>query len=190
MDLVEVFKTYLNGDQQGQLVIKFVGEDHLCKISIENGQAIYLTLGALGPHQALEAIVGKAAEWSNFIKGMPARKRLEQPINQLLLNISGATPPTADEIPLAAATETTITATEDLIETGESVPASQVSAIIERFIDLVGPFGAILAEKICGNLAYSDGTEMNAATYTRFITALAAEVPEGDRQGFIADAEH
>jgi hypothetical protein len=182
MDLGEVLKTYLSGDQQGQLVIKFVGEDHLCKISIENGQAVYLTLGSLGPTEALDAIAGKVAEWNNFIKGLPARKRLDEPLNQHLLKIAGTAPPAKDETPLDSTTKAT---PPEIVNVDIQVEAGKVRATINRFIDQIGPLGTIITEKICENLAYTDGSPMNAATYNRFVTALAAEVPENERQGFI-----
>lgn len=185
MDLGEVLKTYLSNDQQGQLVIKFVGEDHLCKISVENGQAVYLSLGTLGPQQALDAIIGKVAEWSNFIKGMPARKRLDEPVSQRLLDIAGVAPLADDDVPLAVTAEPVGKTAAAVIVEEESVSADQIGAAISRFVDLVGPFASILTEKICSNLAYTAGVPMDAATYTRFIAALAAEIPEGDRQGFI-----
>jgi hypothetical protein len=185
MDLGEVLKTYLSNDQQGQLVIKFAGEDHLCKISIENGQAVYMTLGSKGPAETLEAIVGKVADWSNFIKGLQARKRLENPLNQQLLKIAGATPPAADEIRLKDATETTaVVASEIAVET-KFVAPSRIQEANRRFTDLVGPFATIIIEKIYANLAYSDGAPMNSASYIRFIGDLAAEVPEREQQAFI-----
>jgi hypothetical protein len=185
MDLVEVLKTYLSDDQQGQLVIKFVGENHLCKISVENGKAIYLTFGTMGPTDALDAMVGKVAEWSNFIKGLPARKRLDEPINQLLLDIAGATPPAEGGSAQAVAiSEDTALGNEIIIE-GAEIDAARISAVTNQFIDLVGPFGTIIIEKIIGNLAYTDGASMNAATYTRFVAALSAEISDDDRQSFI-----
>lgn len=187
MDFGEVLRTYLGADQQGQLVIKFVDEAHLCKISIENGQAIYLTLGSKGPSETLDTIVGKAAEWSNFIKGLPVRKRLDQPLNQLLLSIADAVPSATTEVIHTAKTEDRET-TSTISATQNEVTATQVNATIGHFIDLIGPLGTILAENICKNLAYSDGSPMEAAIYSRFISALAAEVPDTDRQVFIDTA--
>ncbi len=185
MDLGEVLKTYLSDDQQGQLVIKFVGENHLCKISVENGQAIYLTLGTMGPTDALDAMVGKVAEWSNFIKGLPARKRLDEPINQLLLDIAGATPPTEGEAAQAAEIGGEATPENKIVIEGAEIDAARISTVTNQFIDLVGPFGTILIENICSDLAHTDGASMNAATFTRFIAALSAEIPDDDRQSFI-----
>jgi len=184
MDLGEALKTYLGENQQGQLVIKFAGENHLCKISVENGQAIYLTLGSLGPNETLNEIVGKVAEWSNFIKGMPVRKRLEEPINQLLLDIAGVAPLAEGKVPLTATTDAVDAASVVVVEDAV-VDASKISAVINQFTYRVGPFASILTEEICSNLAHTPGTPMNAATYTRFIAALAAEVPERDRQDFV-----
>lgn len=188
MDLGEVFKAHLGGDQQGQLVIKFAGEDHLCKISVENGQAIYLSLGTMGPTETLDAIVGKVAEWSNFIKGMPARKRLDQPVTELLINIAGAAPPAPSEIPVLATASSAqvdkVFDTSDIAVEGD-VSSEKVEETMERFIDVVGPLGTILADKVCDNLSYSRGSQMPAAMYSRFVALLSTEVPEDDRQAFI-----
>ena len=185
MDLGEVLKTYLSDDQNGQLVIKFVGENHLCKISIENGQAVYLTLGTMGPNDTLDEIFGKVAEWTNFLKGMPARKRLDEPVPQRLLNIAGAAPLPEGEVLLAVTAAADNSSKNEVINGDALVDATQVSAAINRFTDLVGPLASILTATIFSNLAHTDGAPMSATTYNRFITALAAEVPDDDRQGFI-----
>jgi hypothetical protein len=185
MDLGEVLKTYLSNDQQGQLVIKFAGEDHLCKISIENGQAVYMTLGTKGPAEALETIVGKVADWSNFIKGLQARKRLENPLNQQLLKIAGLAPPAVDEIRLKDSTETTAVIAGEIAGEAKSVAPSKIQEVNRRFTDLVGPIAFIIIKEIYTNLAYIDGAPMNSATYIRFIGDLAAEVPERQQQAFI-----
>lgn len=184
MDFGEVLKTYLGGDQQGQLVIKFVGEDHLCKISIENGQAVYLTLGNLSPAETLDAIVGKAGEWSNFINGMPIRKRVDQALNQLLFDIAGAAPLADGEVPLASSAKNEEAPVAQIKIEGD-VDAGKIGETINRFIDLIGPLGTLLVEKIGSNLAYSEGAAMDSATFSRFLAALAAEVPDDARQDFV-----
>lgn len=125
----------------------------MCKISSENGQAIYLTLGSMGPTDALDALdamVGKVAEWSNFIKGLPARKRLDEPVNQLLLNIAGITSPTEGDLPLSATSETPETndaPIDEVIVGGAEVSAAQINTVTHQVIDLIGPFGIIITEK-------------------------------------------
>ncbi len=180
MDLGEVLKTYLNGTQQGQLVLKFVDENHLGKISIVAGQAVYLTLGTLGPDETLRTMAGKDLEWHNFIEGMPARKQLDHPLNEQLFNLAGATP-LAQPAPasLKATSLTKDIPPEDKIE------SSRIQQVIDQFIDLVGPLGTIIAEKICADLSCHKGASMNTMTYSRFIAALTAEVPENERQTFI-----
>lgn len=183
MDLGEVFKTHLGGDQQGQLVIKFAGENHLCKISVEDGQAVYLTLGNKGPQETLNEIVGKTAEWFNFIKGLPARKRLEEPVNQALFKIADAAAPQSS----AEATEAVDNkpTEQPALEVSQEVDAIRVEKTINQFIDLIGPLGTILTEKICSNLNYAAGNTMAGDMYARFVSALAEEVPEKVRQNFL-----
>ncbi len=132
MTLGEVLKTNFKEDQQGQLVIKFAGEQHLCKISVEKGQAVYLALGHMNPDEALDAVVGKAVEWSNFIKGMPVRKRLDEPITQLLLNIAEAAPPAEADIQLDAITAAVKAAMAEVV-----VKTAPAVAIVEAAPDEV-----------------------------------------------------
>ena len=41
MTLKEAFSEHLVAGQQGQLVIKFIGDVHLCKILVEDGRVLW-----------------------------------------------------------------------------------------------------------------------------------------------------
>jgi len=180
MNLQEVLQTHLGGDQQGQLVIKFNGEDHLCKISVEAGQAIYLTLGTLNPEETLGHIQHKEVEWVNFLRGLPARKRLAQPLTEQLFNIAG--------LPSAAATQSSDRPPAQTEGVGPSVQVDvgHINQAIEHFIDYVGPLGTMLAENIAVKLSCSCLEPMESATFEKFVAALAEEIPEIERQKFIS----
>ena len=68
MDLASVFRKYA-AEGTGQLALKFADTAHLCKISIENGEAVYIKLGTLSPEETLATIAGKELVEANFIKG-------------------------------------------------------------------------------------------------------------------------
>jgi hypothetical protein len=180
MNLSEVLQNHLGGNQQGQLVIKLNGENHLCKISVEKGQAVYLSLGTLGPVDTLNFLSGKAVEWVNFIENLPVRKRLEHPVNDQLLKIAGAAPA---ESPPATQPATT----SGSFDTGATrIEVGQINRVMDHFIDHVGPLGTLLAQKIATRLSCSYQEPMESATFKSFVAALAEELPEDERQGFIS----
>lgn len=169
---VAVLKKYLSGTETGQLVVQFAGVENLCKISIENGQAVYLSLGTLSPAQTLEFIAGKSPRKAKFIPGVTARKKLEIPVNENLLAIAaqdhadpGAPPPLAD--------------------TSATVPAQAIAAAIDDFIDIVGPLGAILAQRALTNLGCSKDTDLPGQLFAAFLQALHAEIPTAQQQAFL-----
>lgn len=171
MNLASIFRKYLSGNESGQLVIKFAGENHLCKVAIEAGHAVYLTCGTLGPAEALGHIAGKTPTGANFIPGVPARRKLATPLDERLLALAGAnqTPE-----PAAAAAG------------ADPVAARQVEETINDFIDLVGPLGTVLVDNILGRLGCRRSEEMPQEHFTSFLSALQQEIPEESRRQFQA----
>ncbi len=190
MTLKEAFSEHLVAGQQGQLVIKFAGDVHLCKILVEDGRAVHIAHGRLSPEEILGTLGMKSVEWVNFIAGYPVRKRLDFPLHENLLSAveqsSAAAAPQpaaapAAPPPAAAAPEPAAPAAP----AGPAIEADKVSAVIDAFIDLVGPLGTILAEQSSTAVGHTSGTPMPQASYNSFIQALAAEVPEEDRDAFV-----
>lgn len=182
MKLGEALHTYMKAEAQGQLVIKFLDEEHLCKVSIDDGHAVYITLGKLGPEETLASLTGKQVEWINFIEGMPARKRLPNSLNKRLMEIALETLPAE-----VASTPEKVQASgrNDRLDLTNGAPAETVEAIVEDFIDLIGPLGTVLAEQAAQDLGYREGALMEPAVLERFVGILAEEVPEQERQSFI-----
>ena len=89
MDLSAVVRRYA-AEGTGQLVLKFAETPHLCKIAIEDGEAVYIRLGLLDPQQTLEFILGKTPLEASFIKGVRSRHRLDAPITAALLQQGGS----------------------------------------------------------------------------------------------------
>lgn len=180
MSLEDALRIYLKADVQGQLVIKFLDEEHLCKVSIDDGHAVYISLGKIGPAEALASIPGKQVEWINFINGMPARKRLPQSLNKQLMEIAlEPQQTTATQSPKQPAS------TNKDLGLSNGAPPETVEAIIEDFVDLIGPLGTVLAEKAAQDLGYRAGAMMEPAALENFISVLAGEIPEAERQSFI-----
>lgn len=180
MSLGETLHTYLKAETQGQLVIKFLGEEHLCKVSIDDGHAVYITLGKMGPEETLSTLSGKQVEWINFIEGMPTRKRLLQSLNKRLMEIALEThsaKKTVEKNPSGAGIQG--------LDLSNGAPPETVEAIIEDFVDLIGPLGTILAEKAAQDLGYREGALMEKSLLEKFVDILSGEVPETERQSFI-----
>ncbi len=169
MKLASILKKYLIRGKTGQLVIKFVDEGHLCKIYIEDGNAVYVSMGNVSPEEVPDYISGKKPEEANFIEGVPPLKRLREPLNERLLNLDVA--------------EGVVHAVDD-IEVEGVVPPEKVEALVESFIDIVGPLGTMFAEKVFSNLGYTRGTEMRGEDYSVLLSSLLDEVPEAKREEF------
>lgn len=192
MTLREAFSEYLVKGQQGQLVIKFLSDVHLCKILIENGEAVHITHGRTPPEAILETLPSQTVEWVNFIAGYPVRKRLDIPLHQRLLSVidskpaarttpAAAQPATSPATPGASATSAPAAAA-----TGPSVPAEKVSETVEGLIQLIGPLGRFLADQIAGSFSYTPGTPMPQPLYNNYVSALAKEIPKEMQASFLS----
>lgn len=175
MSFANVLKKYLSGQDTGQLVVQFAEVDYLCKISIENDQAVYLSLGTLGPEQSLDFLQGRTALKAKFIAGVSARKHMAVNLNDSLLALALGSGTPARAAPTAAATD---------LET--QVGPQEVDVVIENFIDIIGPLGRILAEKALSRMGCSQGNPMTDDQFATFLTALKSEVPEDRQEMFLA----
>ncbi len=90
MDLASIFDMYLIESKTGQLLIKFEGEKYLCKVHVENGSALYISLGNKTPDETIAHIDGMRPVEANFIDGMPALKKLDEPLNHKLFSLAGS----------------------------------------------------------------------------------------------------
>ncbi len=170
MNLSTIFKRYLSGRETGQLVVKFAEVEHLCKVSIDSGQAVYITLGIMGPEETLTFIANKAPVQANFIIGVPPRKRLDTPLNDALLALAAHLP--GAEAPVPALVK------------GKVSPQT-VEEAIEHFIDIVGPLGKVIAENITTRISYTHGQEMDGENFSMLLMKLHDEVPEPQRKDFL-----
>lgn len=188
MTLKEAFREHLGAGQQGQLVIKFSGEVHLCKILVEAGQAVHIAHGRMSPEDLLATIAKKTVEWVNFIAGYPVRKKLDFPLHE---NLLAAVSQQAEPLPQPAAAEPAAVsepaAVAPEVAAGPALDPERIAALIDGFIDRVGPLGTILAEQAAATINYISDSPMPQNDYGVFLQTLAAEVPETERDAFIAE---
>ena len=183
MNLAAILSKFLSGRDTGQLVVKFAGAQHLCKISIDSGAAVYISLGTLGPDETLDYITGKQAVQANFIEGVPARKKLDEPLNDRLFALAQSGAATTSSAPAQARPEP-----KPAGGGGESGPITpqQVQAVIDDFIDLVGPLGMVMADNALASVGHVKGSGMALKAYADFLSELEDEIPEGQRKAFFA----
>lgn len=184
MTLMEAFREHLVTGHQGQLVIKFTGDVHLCKILVDNGQAVHISHGRLAPELILKSLTGKVVEWANFIAGYPVRKRVDFPLHQSLLAAVSQEPATVVQQPVVQAPPLE-QAAPPVVQEGPTLAAEKVTAVVEGFIDLVGPLGTILAERAAAAISHTLGDPMPESSFNVFVQALAKEVTDEDRSRFI-----
>nr|WP_320116038.1 hypothetical protein [uncultured Desulfuromonas sp.] len=170
MDLASVFRKYA-AEGTGQLALKFADTAHLCKISIENGEAVYIKLGTLSPEETLATIAGKELVEANFIKGFSPRKRLDLPITEQLIGEESG-----DVIANVSSEERHIVTS--------SIPGDVVSRLMNDYIDIVGPLGVVIVEKFIKTTGYVRGEPIDAAIYTALLEQLLVDIPESMREDF------
>ncbi len=173
MNLAAIFKRYLSGRETGQLVVKFADVENLCKISIENGSAVYIALGNMTPQETLGYISGKMAVQANFIPGVSPRKKLDSPLNDALLGLAGS----HAAMPSGPAA---------VRSGGGTIPAQTVDGVVEAFIDIVGPLGTVIARNILSRLGYAKGSPIDGENYSVFIMALTDEIPDEQKKDFLS----
>lgn len=164
-------QSFLTPGRTGQLIIKFKGEAHLCKLYIEDGEVVYLSCGRRSPEEVLDALGNMEIEAVNFIDGIRPPKRLDSPVtSQVLERVSG----------------TEVSAGSSGVDTGKTVDASKVDTLIEDFIDIVGPLGTVIVDNTLAGLGYKRGQPIAEGAYQRLLQALTDEVPEDQKAQFRA----
>ena len=172
MDLASVVRRYI-AEGTGQLALKFADTTHLCKVNIEDGEAVFIKLGLLSPEETLAMVNGKVLLEANFIKGFKTRKRLPEPITSQLLGagVNDETSPTADS-------------SKGTIATGVMVAAQDVSKMINHYIDIVGPLGVVMMENYVKSIDYVQGQNMNSNNYNELLSNVLLDLPEAFREEF------
>lgn len=88
MDLSSIFNEHFEKAKTGQLLIKFEGEQNLCKIFIENGNAVHIAIGSKNPDEKIIYIAGRRPVEAHFIKGVPPIKKARTPFNNRLMKLA------------------------------------------------------------------------------------------------------
>ncbi len=165
-------QAYLTKGRTGQIIVKFKGQTHLCKLYVEDGEVVYLSCGRKTPEEIINDIGSMEIEAVNFIDGIHPPKRFDSPVTEKILAKLGSvsvTPATGSEA-----------------GTAQTVEASKVDTLIEDFIDIVGPLGTIIVDDALKKLGYTKGQDMEGTSYNKLVQILSEEVPEGQRAQFRA----
>ncbi|HDZ87612.1 MAG TPA: hypothetical protein ENH38_03205 [Nitrospirae bacterium] len=64
------------------------------------------------------------------------------------------------------------------------VPSQGVDTLLDDFIDIVGPLGTVIADKVFSDIEYNRGSEMSGEDYSALLSALLNEIPEKIRENF------
>ncbi len=172
MELASVFKRYA-AEGTGQLALKFSDTSHLCKVDIEDGEAIFIKLGILSPEDTLLAISGKILLEANFIKGFKTKKRLPEPITDQLVGASAV-----------SKLERSVVLKQSDVAAGLSVSPQNVSKMINNYVDIVGPLGVVMMENYIKKISYVQGSEMNSNDYSELLEKVINDLPESFRDNF------
>jgi hypothetical protein len=174
VELASVFKRYA-AEGTGQLALKFADTTHLCKVDIEDGEAVFIKLGTLSPEATLAALSGKTLLEANFIKGFKTRKRLPEPITEQLVGVVA---------PRAAESTGAFSSAQSSVAAGHSVSAQNISKMINHYVDIVGPLGVVMMENYIKKIGYVQGNEMNSNDYNELIDKVLNDLPEAFRDKF------
>ncbi len=169
MQLDGLLRKYLRKGNTGQLVIKFKEDPHLCKIYIEDGEPVYLLMGNKRPEEVLESIQRMNPEEANFIEGVRTSRRLDASVFDRFDSLLAGTGPIPDS--------------GDIEITG-TVPPHVVDKLIEDFIDIIGPLGSVIAEKLLSRIGYNKEEYMDPEDYKTLLSGLVAELPDDYREDF------
>lgn len=163
-------KKYLKAQKTGQIVIKFKDEPHLCKVSIEGGEVVYISIGNRPPGETIEYIKNKEIIELDFIEGIKPLKKVDSPLTEELLKTLGID-------------EDIVTPVETDLKNNEVIPFEKVQSVMNVFIDTIGPLGPVLLERILKKIRYEKGRPMDGALYSEFLSCLLSEIPE-EKMGF------
>lgn len=164
-------KKYLTSSKSGQVVIKLKGEPHLCKVSVENGHVVYISIGNKTPLETIEYLKNKEIENMNFIEGIKPLKKTDTSITEAVLKVFG----------IEELSDTTVGL--DLRE-NEQVHFGKVQSVIDQFIDDIGPLGPALLDNIFKEIHYEMGKPMDGVMFSEFVSYLINEMPEEKREAF------
>lgn len=173
MDIASVYRRYAT-EGTGQLALKFADTTHLCKIFIEDGEAVFIKLGTLSPEETLEFIRDKTLVEANFIKGFKTRKQLPAPVTDRLL----AAHPDAD-------TDESLSFQPAANTNARFISARTISKLINDYIDVVGPLGVVMMENYIKNLGYARGADMESNDYVELLKRLINDIPQDERNEFL-----
>lgn len=172
MDLATAFQKYAH-NENGQLILQFSGTEHLCKISIEDSEAVNIIFGRLGVDESIEFATSHTIAEVSFIKGFIPKKKLPVPITDRLFGVS------------ANKTSKENLVVQKTFSSGEQIPSTKINKVINGYVDIVGPLGVVVLENVLKKLNYTRNTSMPADDYNLLVEKLVMDVPEDMQPEFL-----
>lgn len=172
MDLATAFQKYAQ-NENGQLVLQFSGTEYLCKISIEDGEAIGIRLGRLDVDEIIDFVKSHEIVEVSFIKGFVSKQKLTAPITERLFGIGGFKPSEGKPTVRKA------------FSGGEQISAAKVNNMISLYVDTVGPLGVVIIENLLKKINYVRDSPISGADYIFVMEKLVEDMPEDLRAEFL-----
>jgi hypothetical protein len=122
------------------------------------------------PDETLQYIADKVPLEINFIEGVNPIKKLDTPFNDVLLSIKGH--------------DVKSTAKIENVKVNGKIPSQKVDALVDDFIDIVGPLGAAISDSVLSRLGYAKGSGMSGDNYSVLLSSCLEELPEDERKQF------
>lgn len=172
MNLPDILRKYLRIKDSGLLSIKLDGESHLLKIYLENGEVVSLSLGTCKNEECLKQLNNVTPLEHSFLKGVKPHVQAKEPLTRKIFEIAGI-----------ADAEIKAKGTSD--SSGISIQPQKVIAVEENVVEIIGPIGKIIVDKIFSKLSYSRGNTMSAEDYSYLLELLMKELPAEEQTSFI-----
>ena len=184
MEIKDVVMELSARKAQGQLVVKLVGEQHLCNILFEAGRAVYMTLGRCEVAEILERIKEKKIESTRFIDNFPVRKTLDIPLHEQLL---GDQNPPANPVATVAAPQVESAPAAVAPAAGALVGEEQIEQLKQDFLKLMGPEGTMNFMMAAAASNYQQGQPLAREKYLKLVESLAQDLAEEQQEVFVQE---
>ncbi len=172
MNLPDILRKNLRIKDSGLLSIKLDGESHLLKIYLENGEVVSLSLGTCKNEDCIKRLHTVVPLDHSFLKGAKSPATANVPLTQKIIEITGTNDSgsKAEGIP---------------VNPGVTIKPQTIAAVEENVVEIIGPIGKMIVDKIFSKLSYSRGNTMSAEDYSYLLELLMKELPAEEQTSFI-----